>query len=161
MSNDLTKDIMIEDGAHSKSPPLDYIEEEFHLTKTTEALQDQLAQSRFALNNQNNGSNEIMLPPSHNVFDQNQFCEARDVEISNYISKATDVEGSREKQNQSNIYQKHGESNNTSEPTYNAVENEKAIQQDVCNFEFKIGNMRAKLDRIRSNMGQERPVDKK
>ena len=60
---------MIEDGALSKSPPLDYIEEEFHLTKTTEALQDQLAQSRFAINNQNNGNNEIVLPPSHNVFD--------------------------------------------------------------------------------------------
>ena len=42
-SNDnITKDLLIEneDGALSKSPPLDYIEEEFHLTKTTEALQD-------------------------------------------------------------------------------------------------------------------------
>ena len=41
-SEDITKDVFIEneDGTMQKSPPLDYIEEEFHLTKTTEALQD-------------------------------------------------------------------------------------------------------------------------
>ena len=115
------------------------------------------------MNNQNNGNNEIVLPPSHNVFDQNQFCEARnqDIEISNYISKVTDLEGSRDRVNQSQAYRNQEQSNNTSEPTYNAIENDKVIQQDVSNFEFKIGNMRAKLDRIRTNIGNERNVEKK
>ena len=68
---------------------------------------------------------------------------------------------SRERENQYQAFQKHGESHTTSEPTYNANENEKVIQQDVNNFEFKIGNMRAKLDRIRSNITNERPMDKR
>ena len=47
------------------------------------------------------GGNEILLPPSHNVFDQNNMIElvashAQDVEISNYISKMSGEDGSNE-----------------------------------------------------------------
>ena len=40
MSNDITNNMLLDhtDMDGEKSPPLDYIEEEFHLTKTTEAL---------------------------------------------------------------------------------------------------------------------------
>ena len=130
MSNeDITKDMLVDhdDGILQKSPPLDYIEEEFHLTKTTEALQDQLALSRYTMNtgnlvNSGTGENEIVFPPSHNVFDANHLQEmvevkGYDIEISNYISKMSGDDGTTVLNLQSQT-----QSRDLSEPTYHAVE---------------------------------------
>ena len=51
-------------------------------------------------NLQSSGGREIILPPSHNVFDMNQVAEMvafkeSDVELSNYITKEEDVSNER------------------------------------------------------------------
>ena len=71
-------------------------------------------------NLQSSPGKEIVLPPSHNVFDMNHVAEmvafkGSDVEISNYITKLSHDEETKVADLQSQTYSK-----DLSDPTYHA-----------------------------------------
>lgn len=69
-----------------------------------------------------------------------------DVEISNYITKLSHEEETRVADRTSQAHSK-----DISDPTYHAEATDQNVAQDVSKFEFKIGNMKSKLDEIRSS----------